>query len=262
VDSWTFVRAADVRELTIVASDRAAYLERQVRVAFSYAVQTVGYLAQDLLARGGLCLTVAAMDGALQYTSIVNAALVHAGAVYLTELARILAIFDGAFRVSLIAGSGPAFPVVEQAYLFAKSPGQSIAWTYTNEPEHLQVTRSGDRANHIVVYGSPVVPSAFADSWDFADVGEVAQERFALSVDAFVPLAGVAQLKAALELAREQRLALEVQATLQPNPALELLDAVQFNDLEGSYQVRITELHTTFVPEQGLHDLILLGEGL
>jgi hypothetical protein len=37
---------------------------------------------------------------------------------------------------------------------------------------------------------------------------------------------------------------------------------VQFDDLEGSYQVRIVELHTSFVPQQGRHDLILVGEGL
>ncbi len=77
-----------------------------------------------------------------------------------------------------------------------------------------------------------------------------------------MPTATVAQIKAALEMAREQRFALLVKAMLQPNPALELLDVVTFDDVSGSVSTRITELHTTWFPLQGHHDLALVGEGL
>ena len=52
------------------------------------------------------------------------------------------------------------------------------------------------------------------------------------------------------------------EATLQPNPALELLDVVSFNDVSGNVSTRITELHTTYFPQQGHHDLVLVGEGV
>jgi hypothetical protein len=113
-----------------------------------------------------------------------------------------------------------------------------------------------------VVYGSPTNQAAFADSWDFADVNGVGQERFALAVDSFAPSAALAQAVAAQQLAREQRLGLAVRATLQPNPALELLDVVQFNDGAGNVQTRITELHLTYMPQDGHDDLVLVGEGV
>ena len=43
---------------------------------------------------------------------------------------------------------------------------------------------------------------------------------------------------------------------------LELVDVVTFNDVTGSVQCRITELHTTWFPLQGHHDLVLVGEGV
>ena len=65
-----------------------------------------------------------------------------------------------------------------------------------------------------------------------------------------------------VELAREQRLGLAVAATLQPNPALELLDVVQVNDVVGNVSARVTGLHTTLFPHQAHHDLVLEGEGV
>jgi hypothetical protein len=48
----------------------------------------------------------------------------------------------------------------------------------------------------------------------------------------------------------------------QPNPALEQLDVVQFDDGTGNVQTRITELHLTYMPQDGHHDLVLVGEGV
>jgi phage protein D len=45
VDEWTYVRAADVSQVVVVASDRAAWLERQARRPVSYAGATVAAIA-------------------------------------------------------------------------------------------------------------------------------------------------------------------------------------------------------------------------
>ena len=123
------------------------------------------------------------------------------------------------------------------------------------------MTRSGDKANHITAYG-PTSVAAFGESWDFTDLADVGQERFALAVEPQIADATTANLRASLGLAREQRFALLVKATLQPNPALELLDVVTFNDVVGNVTTRITELHTTWFPLQGHHDLVMVGEGV
>jgi hypothetical protein len=60
---------------------------------------------------------------------------------------------------------------------------------------------------------------------------------------------GEAQVRGALALAREQRFGLAVQATVQPNPALELHDVVQVYDgasPASGYPAtvcRVSELH-------------------
>ncbi len=60
----------------------------------------------------------------------------------------------------------------------------------------------------------------------------------------------------------QERFGLLLKATLQPNPALELLDVVTFDDVSGNVSTRITELHTTWFPLQGHHDLVQVGEGV
>lgn len=262
VDEWTFVRAAESNDLVIVASDGGAFLERQVRLPLGYANVSVGYVASDLAARAGLVWAAALVDGATQFIQVYTALLLHAGTTYAHELDRSLATFLATWKVELVAGAGIAFPVVERLHVFAKAAGQAIAWTYADDPDTYAVTYSGDRANHVAVYGSPTVPSAYAEAWDFADVNAVGQERFALAVESLAGNASLAGIRATLELAAEQRLAIAVRATLQPNPALELLDAVAINDSTGNVQTRITGLHLQYDAQHAHHDLILTGEGV
>jgi hypothetical protein len=63
-------------------------------------------------------------------------------------------------------------------------------------------------------------------------------------------------------LAREQRFALAVQATVQPNPALELHDVVQVNDgALGTTVCRVGELHLVWYPQAGHWDPVIVGGG-
>ena len=58
-------------------------------------------------------------------------------------------------------------------------------------------------------------------------------------------------MRDALELAREVRFALAVQAAVQPNPALEVGDVVAFGDGSlGMAVCRVGELHLTWYPRE------------
>jgi hypothetical protein len=67
VDEWTYVRAADVSQVVVVASDRAAWLERQARRPVSYAGATVAAIAADLAAQAGFD-TAAVVDAQPQFS--------------------------------------------------------------------------------------------------------------------------------------------------------------------------------------------------
>jgi hypothetical protein len=126
----------------------------------------------------------------------------------------------------------------------------------------LQVTHAGDLANHVVVFGPLTAPSAYSDNWDWADVAGTGQERLAIAVGPQAGTATDAQVRGTLELAREQRFALTLQATVQPNPALELHDVVQFDDATlGATVCRVSELHLTWYPQEGHWDLAIVAGG-
>jgi hypothetical protein len=56
------------------------------------------------------------------------------------------------------------------------------------------------------------------------------------------------------------RFALAVQATVQPNPALEVCDMVQVNDATlGATVCRVSELHLVWYPQEGHWDLVIVG---
>jgi hypothetical protein len=83
------------------------------------------------------------LDAIAFYAFALGTFLVHAGTTYAVELNRALAIFEGTWKVELVAESGPAFGVVERIHLFAKQAGQAVNWTYQDEPDKLAVTYSG-----------------------------------------------------------------------------------------------------------------------
>jgi hypothetical protein len=93
-------------------------------------------------------------------------------------------------------------------------------------------------------------------------VAGTGQARLALAVEPRTNTAGEAQVRGTLELAREQRFALSVQATVQPNPALELHDVVQITDgALGTTVCRVSELHLVWYRQEGHWDLVIVGGG-
>ncbi len=261
VESWTFARTASTRQITILAMDRLSFMRRQARAAFGYVGFNVGWVTSDLACKAGLGLLNTTQDAAAQFTTVLAAVLVHAGERYDQALSRVQAVYDGSLRLELVAATGIAFGVIERLHFFTKVPGQASIWSYNGEPDSLRVTHSGDRANHIAAFG-PSTLTAFGDSWDFSDVDAVGVERFALAVETQVFDGTTAALRSSLGLIREQRFALSVRAGLQPNPALELLDVVTFNDVSGNASTRITGLHLTYVAQTAVHECVLTGEGV
>ena len=261
VDEWTHVRAADVRQVTIVASDRAAWMEREARRPATYANQTVAAIAADLAALAGFDVA-ATVDALAQFAAVLVSFALQQGESYLAALGRLLGVYDGTWRVECRPGAGVAFAALEGLHLLGKGAGDPSVYSYTDEPEVLHVTSSGDRANHVLVFGPLNVPAAYAEVWDWPDVVGTGQERAAIAVEPQAVTAAEAQVRGALEMAREQRFALQVQATTQPNPALEVCDVVTFNDPSlGATVCRIEALHLTYYPQESHFDLVIGAGG-
>lgn len=264
LDEWTLARSADEAQVTLVASDRLRFLERQGRYPLGYAGWSAGYIAQDLAVLAGF--EAAQVDASPQFA--VSVALFQAppGERYAALLARLLAPFDGAAvarTIPVVQGVGMAFAVRDVFSLAGKGGGGVPVWTYGPEPERLHLVRLGDRANHLVVYGPQGAARAMAEAWDWGDVAATGQERFALLVEGFAAGAAAAQLIAALALAREIRLATVAELLVGPHPGLELLAVLGVADPQaGGVVVRITGLRLSYYPLEALQELALICEGV
>ena len=151
LQSWTVVRAADVRRLVLRAADRLSWLERPARRPRVYSNGTVTAIAANLAAAGGVDHPLV-VDAAAQYSAVVPTFAMQAGEPYVRALARLLALYDGTFRVEVRAGTGTAFGWIDQLHLVAKSSGDAVLHTVDAAVESLQVTVSGGRANRVAVY--------------------------------------------------------------------------------------------------------------
>jgi hypothetical protein len=262
IRQWWFTRSVDENSLTIVAEDAAVFLARKSPWPLGYANQTVLAIAEDLAARGGLEQTPSS-DASSQFSQSVAAFTLKAGETYLQALERLLAIYAGAWRMRLVAGSGIAFAAVEQLDLQTKNPAQATSWSYASEPEDLVVHTMVDRANHLVAYGPQKTATAIAEAWDFGDVAGAGEERYGDFVEQELASAGQAGLAVANALAAEQRLATAVDLTVMPHPGLELLDAISIADpVLPTAVCRIVQLHLELRPGSGVAQLAIACEGL
>jgi hypothetical protein len=195
---------------------------------------------------------------------------VPAGHPYHTAIARLLAVYDGAIRVRVVPGAGPAFAVIDVPTVAGKSSAQPAVWSTPapgsgalDEVEYLHLTQEGERANHLVVYGPQHAPAAMAEAWDFADAATVGQERYALIVEGFAANSASASLLAGLALAREQRLTLQATLAIGTHPGLELGDVIAITDqIAPPINGRIVALSRTYHALESLHELVLGCEGV
>lgn len=262
VDNWTFGRAADVNEVTIVASDQSRYLALEAQYPVSYANRALSYLAPDLATYSG-ALAPMADDGAAVWSSNVSAYQLASGRTVGSALLRLLSAFDCDYLIRLQAVAGVAFANSEAWSFVNASPSQPAIWTYNLEPESYDVESNGERANHIVVRGPVTVPTAVAEVFDTAELTIADRERFALIIEPLAVTAALAVTVAAVMLNREKRLGTRVTLTVGPNPALELLDAVTINDaVLPALTVRIVAAQLVVLPAQAEWSLALVCEGL
>ncbi|HXT38206.1 MAG TPA: hypothetical protein VN837_21730 [Chloroflexota bacterium] len=269
VDQWTLTRAADLNQITIVASDRLRFLERAARTPISYANQTVAAILADLAAVGGFD-AAAAIDTAGQFSQSPALFQVPAGHPYHSAIARLLAVYDGTFRARAVPGAGPAFAAIDVPTVAGKNSAQPAVWSTPapgsgalDEVEYLHLTQAGERANHLVVYGPQHAAAAMAEAWDFPDAAAVGQERYALIVEGFAANSAEASLLAGLALAREQRLALQVSLAIGAHPGLELGDVIAITDqIAPPTNGRIVALSRAYQALESLHELVLGCEGV
>lgn len=264
LDGWTVARAAGEATLTLVASDRSRFLERQSRVPLAYMGRTPAQIVADLAAHAGCDGLVVDTTASALAAQVLPSFQVVAGERYRVALDRALAIYDLALQVRSVpaAAPAPAFVVSEQPRLLAREAGQPPVWHYGAEPFSLQIAQEGARANHLLVFGAASAPGVFAEIWDWADVTASGQERFAQIVEGFADNAATAALVASQALAREARLATRVELTVAPHPGLELFDALTVADATpGTVVVRIIAHQLTLHPLEGRYESRYTCEG-
>jgi hypothetical protein len=262
LEGWIHVRTHDTCQLVLTAGDRAGSLARQAKRPIGYTAQSVGFIARDLAALAGF-REATIVDSAAQMSQLVTTFTIQQGETYLRALARLLAVYDGSFRVECRSGTGVAFAYVERLRIAAKPTNEAALWSYGDDVAALQIHRSGARANHILVSGPQSIPTAVADLWDWADLEQTGDEHLAIAVEPLLTDRLGAGLRATLELAREQRLALAVQAATTPHPALEVLDVVTFQDARvGGVNCRLSGLRLIWRPGGPEAALVLEATGV
>jgi len=81
-----------------------------------------------------------------------------------------------------------------------KNPAGAPVWSYCADVEVMVVARSGDRANHVLVYGAAAVGGPpIGEAWDWADVADTGQERFLHVIEPQITTRTGAGIRATLE---------------------------------------------------------------
>lgn len=255
IDDWSFVSAAGENELVITASDARVWLERQSRALLLYSGKTVDWLAREILARAGLLAV--ALPATSQFSQVVPTFAIPPGATWQNALARLSRLygFDAAARAQ--PDGTDNLTVVE------KNPAGTPVWSYGADVESMVVARSGDRANHVLVYGATAVGGPpIGEAWDWADVADTGQERFLHVIEPQITTRTGAGIRATLELNGEVRRAHSGSLSVALHPGLELWDAI--TTPAGGAPVttlRIATLHHIYEPHPGAYDLVLTLEG-
>jgi hypothetical protein len=255
VEEWTFMRAADESSVVVVAGDARAWLARQSRSTLSYTNQTLDWLTREVLARAGL-LTVT-LPATSQFSQVVPTFAIPGGATWLLALERLARLYGYDVAARAQAGGTDMIVVVE------KAPADAAVWSYGDELEGLEVGHSGDRANHVLVYGQPGPTAIVGEAWDFGDAGGVGQERYLHAVEPLITTRTGAGIRASLELNAEKRRALAGRLAGALHPGLELWDVVSCADgVLGSTTARVAALHHIYEPFTGRYDLVAELEGV
>lgn len=253
IDDWSFLRAADENEVVITASDAAAWLDRQSRATLQYAGQTVEWLARETLARAGL-LSIT-LPATAQFSQVVAAFTIPAGTTWRVALARLSLLygFDAAARAQ--PDGSDAFVVIE------KNPADAPVWSFGGEVEEVVLARSGDRANHVLVFGAPAASGPpVGEAWDWADVADTGQERYLHAVEPMITTRTGAGIRATLDLNGEARHGQSGSLATALHPGLELWDVVTTGGIIPAATLRIVTLHHVYEPDPGVYDMVLTFE--
>lgn len=255
VDRYQYLRAPDHNELLITARDATKRLDRAARLQTSYSGQTLAFLLTELAARAGIFAV--SIPATSQFSQSVPLFVVPAGHTLrqaLDELCSIYAVYyflDQTETLQFRELSGADAPV----------------WAYQPEIETLTLGSDDLRANHIIVTGRATGGAlVFGESYDFAHLTQVGQERPLYRTDPRLTTGTQAALKAALMLADEERSGTHHTISVPANPGLQLLDVVALADSAAptgtgqSTNARISALHVQYTPQQALYDMTLTLE--
>ncbi len=258
VDDWSFVRAADEDEVVVTASDAMAWLDRQSRGTLVYGGQTVEWLAREVAARASLPAIV--VPATAQFGYVAPTFSIPAGSTWRDALGRLgrLYGFDAAVRVGADGR--------DVLTLYERQGTELVVWRYGGEVEQLVIAVSADRANHVLVFGAlnggttgPII----GEAWDWADVASTGQERYMHTVEPLIGTRAGAEVRAALELAREARQGRSGSLSVPLHPGLEVGDVITATVADGAAPVtlRVATLHHVYEPRAGTYDTILTCEG-
>lgn len=214
VDHWYFSRAPGENELVVTARDQGRLLDDEAPLLVTYNNRTVVWLAVEVAARAGLFEVFWPATPAM--SQVLAGFAVPAGQTWRRALHRLIEVF------------GLEYTVRADGSLVLHDPSEPVSssWTWQNEIESSQLGATDLAANHVRVFAQNVQ----AEAWDYVAAEAASLDRYRHVVDRALASNAQAAIRAANELALEQRKSAGGELHVPVNPGLEVLDAVTVVD--------------------------------
>ncbi len=252
IEEWSCERSPGRDELTIVARDGAAKLERQASQQWLYQGQTLGWLLAEVASHAGL--RALSLPAGPQFAEVVERFTILAGERWEVVLRRLLGLYGAVARVD---ASG-ALVVLQPA------SGDAPAWSYAGEMERLRWRSALPAANHVRVFGK----GAQAEARDWAAIAESGREDYLQVVDRQLGSPAQCALRAGQVLAAAGRGALGGAIAVPLNPGPELYDVLTASDpggpggLPNGQRYRVLALRASFDVRRATYAMELDLEGV
>lgn len=255
------VRSPQENHLLLVGLDITRNLDLISRYQITYTNQTLGYLVNEICARGGLFSPN--LPATSQMSQVIPSFVLQAGQSYRHALDELCTTYGLVY-----------FLDQNETLQFRElSTGDPSVWSYQPEVELVSFGNNDQRANHIIVSGKP--PSGglsgaltTAEMYDDANLHLVGIERLLHHVDPKLTTTTQCAQKASFLLLQEQRVQAIYSVTVPLNPALQLYDVITITDSAAptgsgrSAACRVAHLLAHFDAQHGMDELQLVLEGL
>ena len=255
------VRSPQENHLLLVGLDLTRNLDLISRYQVTYLNQTLGYLVNEMCARGGLFST--SLPATTQMSQVISSFVLQAGQTYRHALDELCTTYGLVYFLD-------QSEMMQFRELASSDPS---VWSYQPEVELVSFGVDDQRANHIIVSGKPPTSGlagalTTAESYDDANLHLVGVERLLHHVDPKLTSTTQCAQKASFLLLQEQRVQAIYTVTVPLNPALQLFDGITITDSAAptgsgrSAICRLAHLLAHFDAQHAIDELQLVLEGM